>query len=159
MQGVGVRRGTAWILSDVDWTVRADDRWVLLGPNGAGKSTLISIAATRLHPTRGTACILGELLGMSDVFDLRPRIGLVGASITEAIPAREKVRDVVLTASWGITGRWREEYSEADLRRANALLERLGVSDLADRSFGSLSDGERKRTQIARALMSDPEML
>lgn len=159
MQGVGVRRGTAWILSDVDWTVRADDRWVLLGPNGAGKSTLISIAATRLHPTRGTACILGELLGMSDVFDLRPRIGLVGASITEAIPAREKVRDVVLTASWGITGRWREEYSDADVRRANALLLRLGVFDLADRSFGSLSDGERKRTQIARALMSDPEML
>lgn len=159
MSGVRVRRGTAWILSDVDWTVRADERWVLLGPNGAGKSTLINIAATRLHPTRGSVTILGETLGMSDVFDLRPRIGLVGASLTETIPAREKVRDVVLTASWGITGRWREEYADTDLRRADGLLALLGIAELADRSFGSLSDGERKRAQIARALMSDPEML
>ena len=159
MSGVRVRRGTAWILSDVDWTVRADERWVLLGPNGAGKSTLINIAATRLHPTRGSVTILGETLGLSDVFDLRPRIGLVGTSLTETIPAREKVRDVVLTASWGITGRWREEYADTDLRRAGGLLALLGIADLADRAFGSLSDGERKRAQIARALMSDPEML
>lgn len=159
MSGVRVRRGTAWILSDVDWTVRADERWVLLGPNGAGKSTLINIAATRLHPTRGSVTILGETLGLSDVFDLRPRIGLVGTSLTETIPAREKVRDVVLTASWGITGRWREEYADTDLRRADGLLALLGIADLADRAFGSLSDGERKRAQIARALMSDPEML
>lgn len=159
MSGVRVRRGTAWILSDVDWTVRADERWVLLGPNGAGKSTLITIAATRLHPTRGSVTILGETLGLSDVFDLRPRIGLVGTSLTETIPAREKVRDVVLTASWGITGRWREEYADTDLRRADGLLALLGIADLAGRAFGSLSDGERKRAQIARALMSDPEML
>jgi iron complex transport system ATP-binding protein len=156
---VGVRRGTTWILSDLTWTVRADERWVLLGPNGAGKSTLLSIAATRQHPTTGTVTILGETLGLSDVFDLRPQIGLVGAGVSESIPSRERVRDVVLTASWGMTGRWREEYDEADSRRAERLLRLLGVSELAERRFATLSDGERKRTLIARSLMSDPELL
>jgi iron complex transport system ATP-binding protein len=156
---VGVRRGTTWILSDLTWTVRADERWVLLGPNGAGKSTLLSIAATRQHPTTGTVTILGETLGLSDVFDLRPQIGLVGAGLSESIPPRERVRDVVLTASWGMTGRWREEYDEADSRRAAHLLRLLGVSDLAERRFATLSDGERKRALIARSLMSNPELL
>lgn len=156
---VGVRRGTAWILSDLTWRVEDDQRWVLLGPNGAGKSTLLSIAATRQHPTTGSARILGETMGMSDVFDLRPRIGLVGAGLSESISARERVRDVVLTASWGMTGRWREEYDAADARRADRLLHLLGVADLAERRFGTLSDGERKRCLIARALMSDPELL
>lgn len=159
LESVGVRRGSSWILSDITWTVRAEDRWVLLGPNGAGKSTLLSLASTRQHPTAGTVEILGETLGMTDVFDLRPQIGLVGAGLADAIPPREKVRDVVITASWGITGRWREEYDDADARRAERLLRLLGVHDLADRRFSTLSDGERKRTLIARALMSDPEIL
>lgn len=159
LESVGVRRGTAWILADITWTVRSEERWVLLGPNGAGKSTLLSLAATRQHPTTGTVEILGETLGMTDIFDLRPQIGLVGAGLSESIPSREKVRDVVMTASWGVTGRWREDYDEADERRAARLLRLLGVSDLAERKFSTLSDGERKRTLIARALMSDPELL
>ena len=159
LDGVGVRRGTSWILSGVTWTVREGDRWVVLGPNGAGKSTLLAIAATRMHPTVGTVRILGETLGMSDVFDLRPMIGLVGAGLTDSIPSRETVRDVVLTASWGITGRWREEYDVADVRRAEQLIRLLGIAELADRSFGTLSDGERKRALIARSLMTDPELL
>lgn len=159
LESVGVRRGTSWILSDITWSVGSEERWVLLGPNGAGKSTLLSLASTRQHPTTGAVSILGETLGMTDVFDLRPQIGLVGAGLSEAMPAREKVRDVVLTASWGITGRWREDYDEADSRRADRLLRLLGVHDLAERRFATLSDGERKRTLIARALMSDPEIL
>lgn len=159
LDAVGVRRGTSWLLSDITWIVRSDERWVLLGPNGAGKSTLLAVASTRLHPTSGSVEILGERLGMTDVFGLRPQIGLVGASIVESIPAREHVRDVVVTAAWGITGRWREEYDLADVRRADRLLRLMGVSDLADRRFGTLSDGERKRALIARALMTDPEML
>ncbi len=159
LESVGVRRGASWILSDITWSVGSEERWVLLGPNGAGKSTLLSLASTRQHPTTGSVSILGETLGMTDVFDLRPQIGLVGAGLSDAIPPREKVRDVVLTASWGITGRWREDYDEADGRRAERLLRLLGVNDLAERRFATLSDGERKRTLIARALMSDPEIL
>ena len=146
-------------LKGINLEINRGEILALLGPNGAGKSTLLSIASTRQHPTTGVARILGETLGMSDVFDLRPMIGHVGAGVTDAIPARERVRDVVLTASWGMTGRWREQYDETDVRRAERLLRLLGMGDLAERRFGTLSDGERKRALIARALMSDPEVL
>ena len=156
---VSVRRGTSWILAGVTWRVDEGQRWVVLGPNGAGKSTLLGIAATRVFPTKGSARILGEQLGMTDVFDLRPSIGLVGAGLESAIEPRTRVRDVVMTASWGGTSRGKEAYSGLDESRSVALLELLGVSTLADRRFGTLSDGERKRVQIARALMTDPELL
>lgn len=159
MRGVSVRRGTSWILKDVDWDVEPADRWVILGPNGAGKSTLVSIAGTRQHPTVGTVRILGEQLGMTDIFDLRPLIGLVGAGLEGAIAPRERVIDVVVTASWGHTAKGFEKYADMDHDRAQALLALMDIPDLAERRFGTLSDGERKRAQIARALMSDPEVL
>ncbi|HWF41626.1 MAG TPA: ATP-binding cassette domain-containing protein, partial [Acidothermaceae bacterium] len=159
MQGVGVVRDGATLLDYVDWVVDQDQRWVVLGPNGAGKTTLLRIASTRLFPTRGTVDILGERLGRVDVFELRPRIGLSSAALGERIPAREKVRDVVLTASYGMVGRWRERYDIHDEVRAEHVLKQVGCLHLADRTYGTLSEGERKRAQIARALMTDPEML
>lgn len=159
MSGVTVRRGTTMLIDSVDLIVEEGQRWVILGPNGAGKSTLIQVAATHLHPTSGVVVVLGEYLGLTDVFDLRPRIGLVGAGLAAAIPRREAVRDAVVTASWGVTGRWREEYDATDWQRADQLIAEWGMEPLADRTFGTLSEGERKRTQIARALMSDPELL
>jgi iron complex transport system ATP-binding protein len=159
MQGVGVVRDGATLLDYVDWSVDQDQRWVVLGPNGAGKTTLLRIASTRLFPTRGTVDILGERLGRVDVFELRPRIGLSSAALGERIPAREKVRDVVLTASYGMVGRWRERYDIHDEVRADHVLKLVGCAHLADRTYGTLSEGERKRAQIARALMTDPEML
>jgi len=159
MSGVTVRRGRTVLIDSIDWVVHENQRWVVLGPNGAGKSTLVQVAATNLHPTQGVVTILDEFLGLTDVFDLRPRIGLVGAGLAAAIPARESVRDAVVTASWGVTGRWREEYDAMDWARADHLLEQWGMSEFADRTFATLSEGERKRTQIARALMSDPELM
>jgi len=131
----------------------------VLGPNGAGKSTLMSVCAARLHPTSGMVDILDEILGAVDVFELRPRIGLTSGAIASQFPASEKVRDVVVTAAYGVTGRWREGYDQMDHERAQELLEQWGVSHLSDRTFGSLSDGERKRVLIARALMTDPELM
>ena len=157
--GVGISRGGNALLTDIDWSVEEGERWVVIGPNGAGKTTLLQLAAARIHPTTGVAGILGEVLGTVDVFELRPRIGLSSASLADRIPADEVVRDVVVTASWGVTGRWREEYDELDTRRATDLLEALGVAPLADRRYGTLSEGERKRVQIARALMTDPELM
>lgn len=159
MSGVTVRRGRTMLIDSIDWVVHENQRWVVLGPNGAGKSTLVQVAATHLHPTHGVVTILDEFLGLTDVFELRPRIGLVGAGLAAAIPARELVRDAVVTASWGVTGRWREVYDAMDWARADQLLDQWGMSELADRTFATLSEGERKRTQIARALMSDPELL
>ncbi len=157
--GVTVRRGEAVLLDSVDWKVTEEQRWVVLGPNGAGKTTLMQVASAQIHPTSGVAGILDEVLGTVDVFELRPRIGLTSAALAERIPRDERVRDVVVSASYGVVGRWREEYDELDHQRAQDLLVEVGVDRLADRTFGTLSEGERKRVQIARALMSDPELL
>ena len=156
---VTVRRGGTVILDQVSWSVVEGERWVILGPNGAGKTTLLQIAAARMHPTTGEAHVLGSRLGAVDVFELRPRVGMSSAALADRINGGERVLDVVLTAAYGITGRWRERYEALDHERARVLLEVFGVQRLADRTFGTLSEGERKRVQIARALMTDPELL
>jgi iron complex transport system ATP-binding protein len=159
MAGVGVRRGRSHLLRSVDWTVELDERWVVLGPNGAGKTTLLQLAAAHLHPSSGSAEVLGERLGAVDVFELRPRIGLTSAALASRVPDNETVLDVVVSAGYAVVGRWREEYDVLDTGRARHLLYQLGVQELAERRFGTLSEGERKRVQIARALMTDPELL
>ena len=157
--GVGVVRGQSILLDDINWDVEEGQRWVVLGPNGAGKTTLLQLASGRMHPSRGVVGILDEVLGAVDVFELRPRIGLASASLAERIPPRERVGDVVVTASYGVVGRWRESYDSLDHGRALQLLDALGAAHLVDRTYGTLSEGERKRVQIARSLMTDPELL
>ncbi|HET7140438.1 MAG TPA: ABC transporter ATP-binding protein [Arthrobacter sp.] len=159
LAAVSVVRGAKTLLNKVDWQVKEGERWVILGPNGAGKTTLLQIAAARLHPSSGKASILDELLGAVDVFELRPRIGLSSAALANQIPEAETVLNVVVTAAYGVTGRWREGYERADERRAFRLLNDWGMGPLLNRKFASLSEGERKRVQIARALMTDPELL
>ncbi|HEX8008268.1 MAG TPA: ABC transporter ATP-binding protein [Trebonia sp.] len=159
LRGVSVRRDTSLLLRNIDWTAHEDERWIVIGPNGAGKTTLLQVASTLLFPTEGTVEILGERLGDVDVFDLRPRIGLTSAVLAERVPAGEKVIDLVLTASYAILGRWKEEYESADVTRAVELLDALGCAHLIRRRFATLSEGERKRVQIARAMMPDPELL
>lgn len=156
---VTVSRGNKNILDTINWTVQDGERWVVLGPNGAGKTTLLSIAAARLHPTAGEVDILDEILGAVDVFELRPRIGISSAPVAAQIPANETVLNVVITAAYGVAGRWNEEYDSFDDNQGKALLNDWGIGHLADRTFGSLSEGEKKRALIARALMTDPEML
>jgi iron complex transport system ATP-binding protein len=135
------------------------ERWVILGPNGAGKTTLLQICSSLIHPTTGEINILGEKLGKVDVFELRTRIGLTSSALVEQFPPDELVMDVVLTAAYAMLGRWQEKYDLWDESRAMALLTALGVRELGERLFGSLSEGEKKRVQIARALMADPELL
>ena len=154
-----VRRGSKLLLDSVDWTVEEDERWAVLGPNGAGKTTMLQLAAATMHPTSGQVAIFGERLGAVDVFELRPRIGLSSAALAQRIPGGELVVDVVVSAGYAVIGRWREAYGRLDVGRARALLTRFGVGELADRTYGTLSEGERKRVQIARALMTDPELL
>jgi iron complex transport system ATP-binding protein len=157
--GVTVVRDGTTLLEDVTWTVREGERWVILGPNGAGKTTLLQIAGARMHPSRGSVDVLGDRLGEVDVFELRPRIGLSSAAFAETLPSGERVSDVVLTAAYAVAGRWREKYDEMDHRRSGDLLSAFGVGHLAERTFGTLSEGERKRVQLARSLMTDPELV
>jgi iron complex transport system ATP-binding protein len=159
LDGVTVRRGASLLLDHVGLTVGEGDRWVVLGPNGAGKTTLMLVISGRMFPTRGDVELLGEQLGAVDMAELKPRIGWASSAMMKDIPARESVRDVVMTGAYAVTGRWREEYEEYDRNRADRLLWEWGVDSLAGRTFGTLSEGERKRTLIARSLMSDPELL
>jgi len=159
MDGVGVRRSGSMLLREVNWAVELDERWVVLGPNGAGKTTLLRLASAELHPTVGVVHVLGERLGRVNVFELRTRVGLSSAALGLRVPRDEVVRDVVVSAGYGVLGRWRERYDDTDTGRAEQLLDALGVRGLAARSFGTLSEGERKRVLIARALMTDPELL
>ncbi|WP_344368955.1 ABC transporter ATP-binding protein [Agromyces tropicus] len=158
-QNVSVVRDGNTILDDIDWSVASDERWVILGPNGAGKTTLLQIAAAAMHPTRGTAEVLQESLGKVDVFELRPMIGFASTAMARQIPRGESVIDTVITAAYSVTGRWNEEYEGIDDRRAQRVLKEWGLDGFADRRFGSLSDGEQKRVQIARSVMTDPELL
>ncbi|MGN0063111.1 MAG: ABC transporter ATP-binding protein [Nocardioides sp.] len=157
--GVTVRRGNTLLLDSIDWVVEEDERWVLLGPNGAGKTTLLQVAAARMHPTAGVAAVLDQILGTVQLSDVQTRVGLTSAALADGIPRNEKVSDVVVSAAYGVLGRWNEEYDNFDHERALQLLNETGAAHLADRTFGTLSEGERKRVQIARALMTDPELL
>jgi iron complex transport system ATP-binding protein len=156
---VSVIRDGNHLLRSLSWQVELDERWVILGPNGAGKTTLLNIASARMHPSRGTAYVLGERLGRTDVNELRTRIGLTSAKLAESLPPEERVLDAVVTAAWSVVGRWRESYDPMDSSRARTLLDQLGMGTMTDRMFGTLSEGERKRVQIARALMTDPELM
>lgn len=156
--GVTVRRGANTLLDDVTWDVEEGQRWVILGPNGAGKTTLLQIAATRMHPTSGVAGILGEVLGTVDVFELRPRIGFASAALAERIPRGELVRDVVVTASYGQIGRWRERY-ESSTTTGRANCSRPSAPPTCATGPSARCRRGRKRVQIARALMTDPELL
>ena len=159
LAGVSIVRNGSTLISDITWEVDEADRWVVIGPNGAGKTTLLQVISAQIHPSSGVAGVLGEVLGVVDVFELRPRIGLTSAALAERIPRGERVHDVVVSASYAVVGRWREQYDELDHERADELLAQLRIDALAERTFGTLSEGERKRVQIARALMTDPELL
>lgn len=156
---VSVRRGGRHIVDRVDWSVNEGERWVILGPNGAGKTSLIQLAGARLFPTTGEVTILGSRLGKSNAAELHPLIGLTSSALDARIPGSERIHDVVRTGAYGVTAHWREAYDEEDDRRARQLLASLGVGHLADRTFASISSGEKKRVGIARALMPDPELL
>ncbi|WP_018023677.1 ABC transporter ATP-binding protein [Corynebacterium ulceribovis] len=153
-----VREGRS-LVSELNWQVELDERWVVLGPNGAGKTTMLRMAAAQEFPTGGTARVIGEQIGRSDLRDLRTMIGFTSAAVADRIPNDEVVSDLVVSAGYSVLGRWREEYDESDFAQMTEILELMGAGHLADRTWGTLSTGERKRVLISRALMTNPELL
>ncbi len=156
---ISLRRGGRVLVGPVTWQVELDERWVVIGPNGAGKTSLLRIAAATEYPSSGTAYVLGERLGRVAMTELGARIGLSSSALTQRVPDHEVVRDLVVSAGYSVLGRWREQYEDVDYERATEILESLGAEHLMERTFGTLSEGERKRVLIARALMTDPELL
>ena len=162
---VTVVRGGTRILDHLTWTVREGERWVVLGPNGAGKTTLLEVAGARLAPMRGIVDLLGERVRASgraddeELAELRSRIGLVSLLVHEQFESDATALDVVRIAGYGVTRRRSEVFDEMDDERAMDVLDAFGARDLAGRTYGTLSEGERKRVQLARAVMTDPELL
>ncbi|MGB0875467.1 MAG: ABC transporter ATP-binding protein [Mycobacterium sp.] len=156
---ITLQRGGRTLVGPVTWSVELDERWVVIGPNGAGKTSLLRIAAAMEHPSSGTAYVLGEQLGRVDMAELRARVGLSSSALSQRVPDDEVVRDLVVSAGYAVLGRWRERYDEMDYNQALDMLESVGAEHLAERVYGTLSEGERKRVLIARSLMTDPELL
>ncbi|NKZ11467.1 ABC transporter ATP-binding protein [Mycolicibacterium septicum DSM 44393] len=156
---VTLRRGGNTLVGPITWAVELDERWVVIGPNGAGKTSLLRIAAATEYPSSGTAYVLGERLGRTDMSELRARVGLSSSALSQRIPDDEVVRDLVVSAGYAVLGRWREDYEDVDYAQAVDMLESVGAEHLAERTYGTLSEGERKRVLIARSLMTDPELL
>lgn len=159
LDNVEFRRNRRVIITDVNLIIHAGERWVLFGPNGIGKSTAVGMLATRTFPSDGRVFILGHQLGKYDVFKLRTRIGLASADLGRQFPEFEDPLDAVVTGLSAVTGRWRDTYTDEEYARARQLLRDFHVSYLAGKEMWRLSEGERTRVLIARALMGDPELL
>ncbi|MCI0583885.1 MAG: ATP-binding cassette domain-containing protein [Chloroflexi bacterium] len=159
LDSVTVRRSGRPMLGPLSWTVNAGERWVVFGPNGSGKTTLLQVASTYLWPSTGEVRVLGARIGDIDARQLRETIGYAGSALERAIGDDIEALDVVMTARHAALAPWWHRYTEADRDRAAGLLERLGVGSFSSRTFGTLSTGERRRVQIARALMPDPRLL
>lgn len=159
LDNVEFRRNRRVIITDVNLIIHAGERWVLFGPNGIGKSTAVGMLATRTFPSDGRVFILGHQLGKYDVFKLRTRIGLASADLGRQFPEFEDPLDAVVTGLSAVTGRWRDTYTDEEYARARQLLRDFRVSYLEGKEMWRLSEGERTRVLIARALMADPELL
>jgi iron complex transport system ATP-binding protein len=153
-----VRRGGRALIEDVDWTVGAGEHWGVAGPNGAGKSTLLRVVSAQMRPSAGRATILGGRLGRTSLHALRARIGVVDPGLGRRFYPQQRAIDVVLTGATGtiLPG---QELAAATVARARGLLAETGVAELETRLYASCSEGERARILLARALLTDAELL
>jgi len=159
LSGVSLRIDGNHVLTDIDWTVRAAQRWAVLGPNGAGKTSLLRIASLHQHPTTGAVTVLDHRLGAVDVRRLRIRIGLVSAAVIDLLRPTTTALEAVASALHGALVPWWAKVTDGDWGRARDQLERFGAAAVADQPFASLSSGERQRVLLARALVTDPDLL
>ena len=156
---VSLQRGDTLVLSDVSWSTRPRQHWVIVGPNGAGKTTLARVASGRIAPDRGEVTVSETDLSHADPSEIATRVGLSSAAVGAKIVPTQSVLDTVRSAAWGLAVAHDEEYEAVDDERAHALMDIFGVSHLAQREFSTLSEGEAQRVLLARALMTDPEVL
>lgn len=156
---VSVDRSGTKILSDIDFKIDEGEHWVLVGPNGAGKTTLARVIVGREYNVQGDVNVLGEAISEHDVTELASRVGFASLEVGQRVQPHETVMQMVMSSAWGQAVTFDEDYERVDEDRAKDLLGALGVGSLANRLFSTLSEGERRRVLLARALMADPEIL
>lgn len=155
---LSVKVGHRYILRDINWSVKKGEHWVVFGMNGCGKTTLLSIVAGVKFQTEGKLMIFGEPYSNENILNFRKKIGWVSASFYDKLYTKESVLDIVLSGKFGTLGlRWGIE--DTDIQLAKKLLKELSLSDKQNRSFATLSKGERQNVLIARSLLSKPEIL
>lgn len=158
MRDVGLSIDGKPILKAINWEVRRGENWVVVGPNGAGKTSLLRLINGYHWPTTGKVRVLGKQFGGADLRELRKEIGLVSPYVTDWIPDNQRVLDVVFSGKFASIGLWVSP-SDVDKRFAVALLRRMGCGRYASNKFGTLSQGEKQKVVIARALMARPRLL
>jgi iron complex transport system ATP-binding protein len=155
---VRVQRGHTVILRDAAWRVQPGEHWVILGSNGSGKTSLLKALTGYLTPTSGEINLLGQRYGASDWRELRLKIGIVTNSFTLAIPPAEEALDTVVSGKFAQLDLW-ARVSSRDRAAARRLLRFVGLGKIETREWAFLSQGERQRVLIARALMAKPRLL
>jgi iron complex transport system ATP-binding protein len=158
VSGLTVRRGTTLILDSVCWTVQRGENWVIVGANGSGKTSLLSALTGYLTPTAGQVEVLSERYGRSDWRELRKRIGLVSSAVRQRIPPDEPALETVVSGKYAMIDFW-GKMTAADRRRGRQILRNIECEALEKRPWLVLSQGERQRLLIARALMARPRVL
>ena len=158
VQNLDYIRAGKYILRNIEWKMETNSNWVLFGPNGSGKTTLLQILTGYILPSNGHVEILGETVGQTNLPELRKRIGWVSNSLESLIHGEDPAIEIVVSGKFASTRLW-ERASENDFSRASTLLEDLGCSDIGEKAYGILSEGEKKKVLIARALMPDPDIL
>ena len=153
-----IRRGDTVILDRVSWSVQRGEHWVILGANGSGKTSLLSALAGYLSPTEGEIAVLGQRFGESDWRELRVHIGLVSSTIRQMMPDHEPALTTVISGKYAMIDYW-GRVKAADRTAALRLLREVEADHLADRPWLVLSQGERQRVLIGRALMARPRLL
>ena len=158
IQDLHLQRGDTRILDGLNWRVERGEHWAVLGPNGCGKTTLLAALTGYKFPTRGDIQILGNTFGDSDWTELRKHIGLVSSTLNKLMAEDEPVQETIVSGKYAMIDLWHEP-SAADKREARAILKRIECAHLADRPWSQLSQGERQRALIGRALMARPKLL
>ena len=158
VSGLGIRRDGTTILRDIGWRVVRGQHWVLLGANGSGKTSLLSALTGYLMPTTGEISVLGETYGQSDWRDLRKKVGLVSSALRQMMADDEPALESVVSGKYAMIDYW-GKVSSADRLQARRWLRQVECSYLVARPWRVLSQGERQRVLIARALMAQPELL
>ena len=146
------------VLDNVVWRVEHGEHWVVLGANGAGKSSLLNVVAGYDWPSRGSVTVLGQTYGACDMRSVKEQIGWVSSSLGTWLPQRQSAREVAATGLYATIGNW-HQLSDADLAFGDQALECIGAATYRHKSYGVLSQGEKQRVMIARALIRNPRLL
>lgn len=159
LQDVSYRKNGKTILDNVNWQVEAGEHWIILGLNGSGKTTLLNLINGYIFPAfGGKANVLGYEFGSCPIADLRKHIGWISNSLSQNIPVSDTPLEIILSGKFASIGLW-EKVSDTDIKQAEDVLEKLGIMKLRDRTYGSLSQGEKQKVIIGRALISDPDII